>query len=186
MRRHTAIIFAGALTLGACETNEATDLVEVTAADLAGTFDLVSIGGSPPNQIDEEYCVDSSLSMESDLDFEIQHHFTERTTLGGACSTAAGREEFDVFWRGVFQNTSTLVIMTIEESEFFFSNADTTISEVTEQRTELVGEYNPDAERLIMRFPDIWSFDPHGGSGGKISVGSDARGLGGGTLVFDR
>lgn len=187
MRWQTAI-FAGALALGACETNEATDLIEVTASDLAGTYELVSIGGTAPAQLDDQYCVDSGLTMQSDGDFEIQHHFTERVGIGTgqACSIAADRFEFDVFWRGEFENTSTLVIMTILESEFFVSTPDTTISEVTADQTELVGEYNPENDRLVMRFPDIWSFDPHGGSGGKISVGGDARGLGGGTLVFDR
>jgi hypothetical protein len=179
-----------ALVLAACETNEATDPVEVSAADLAGTYDLVTISGSTTAELDPEYCVDSTLDMDASGDFEIQHHFTARTGVGfdQPCSTAANRFEFDLFWRGEFENTSTLVVMSILESEFFYSDPDTTISEVTSEHTELVGEYNPATERLSVAFPNIWSFNPHGESGGKISIGggSDVRGLGGGTLIFDR
>lgn len=187
MRWQTAII-AGAFALVACETNEPADPIDVTAAELAGTYDLVSIGGESPAAIDEQFCIDSDMTMQGSGDFEIRHHFIERTAvgIGQPCSTAADRFEFDFFWRGGFTNTSTLVVMTIQESELLYSDADTTISEVSSEGTELVGEYNPQTGRLVMQFPDIWSFNPHGGSGGKISVGGDARGLGGGTLVFDR
>lgn len=187
MRWHLAII-AGAVALAACETNDPAEPIDVTAADLAGPYDLISIGGVAPAQIDDQFCIDSDLTMASSGAFEIQHHFTERTGVGTSqpCSTALDRFEFDVFWRGEFENTSTLVVMTVQESEFFYSDPDTTISEVTDQGTELVGEFNPQTSRLVMQFPDIWSFNPHGGSGGKISVGGDARGLGGGTLVFER
>lgn len=183
MRWQTAMM--AALVLAACETNEATDLLEVTAADLAGSYDLVTIGGSAPNQLDEWFCIDSSLDMDSDGSFEIQHHFTIRQAFGTTqpCSTAVGRYEGDLFWRGEFENTSTLVVMTILESEF----SDASGSEVTADNTELVGEFNPQTNRLQVSFPDIWSFNPHGGTGGKISLGGgDARGLGSGTLIFDR
>ena len=90
-------------------------LVEVTKA---GTYDLVSIGGDSPGEIDAQFCIDSDLSMDGGGTFEIRHHFTERVGVGfeQACSTALDRFEFDIFWRGDFENTSTLVVMTIQES----------------------------------------------------------------------
>lgn len=183
MRWQTAII-AGACALAACETNEAVDLVEVTAADLAGVYEMLTIGGTAPADLDPQYCIDSSLTMEADGSFEIQHHFVERVAVGidEACRTDPFRDVFDIYWRGAFENTSTLVIMTILESEVSWSGG----THVVEERTELVGEFDPESNRLVVQFPRIWAFDPHGGSGGKISTGSDTRGLGGGTLVFDR
>ncbi len=172
------------LVAAACETNEAAAPVEVTADDLAGSYDLLSIGGTAMNELDEWYCISSELEMDDNGDFEIHHHFVERVDRGVSqpCSTDPDAFSFDLFWRGEFSNTSTLVVMTMEESEIAL--ADT--SEVTASNEELVGEYNPNTDRLVMSFPDIWSFNPHGGSGGKISIGSDGKGLGGGALVFAR
>lgn len=187
MRLQTMII-AGALSLGACETNEAVDPIEVTRSDLAGTYDLITVGQTPTNQLDAEYCLDSELSMQSDGDFEIHHAFVERTASGtnAACRTDAGRFQIDVYWRGRFENTSTLVVMTIEESETALTVGDSTVASTVADNTELVGEYNPQTDRLVMQFPNIWAFNPHGGSGGKISIGGESRGLGGGILIFDR
>ena len=184
MRLRSAVVMAAAVTVAACETNEAVDLVEVTASDLAGEYDLVSIGGVQPAALDDQYCIASTLAMQSDGAFEIRHHFVERVAIGTgeACRTDAMRDVFDVFWRGDFENTSTLVVMTIRESQVSWDGG----THVTTERTELVGEFNPESLRLVVQFPDIWSFDPHGGSGGKISTGGGSRGLGGGTLVFDR
>ncbi|HUF14011.1 MAG TPA: hypothetical protein VMN78_12985 [Longimicrobiales bacterium] len=183
MRWQKAII-AGAFALAACETNDAAELVDVTAADLAGDYQLLALGGVPPAELDADYCVDSVLAMESNGDFEIHHHFTQRVATGTdqACRTDPFRNVFDVFWRGEFDNTSTLVIMTILQWEVSWAGG----SETGAERTELVGEFDPERGLLLVEFPDIWSFDPHGGSGGKISTGGEARGLGAGTLLFGR
>lgn len=183
MRWQKAII-AGAFALASCETNEAVDLVEVTPTDLAGGYELLTIGGVAPGALDDQYCIASMLMMEASGDFEIRHHFVERVAVGTseACRTDPLRDVFDVYWRGEFENTSTLVVMTILESEVAWVGG----TAVNEERTELVGEFDPEDDRLVVLFPDIWSFDPHGASGGKISTGGDARGLGGGTLVFGR
>lgn len=183
MRWQTAII-AGVFALAACETNDATDLVEVTAGDLAGAYEMLSIGGVAPSALDENYCVGSLLAMEADGDFEIRHHYRERVATGTSqpCSGDPSSFTFDVFWRGHFENVSTLVIMTITQSEVAWSGG----SEVSPEHTELVGEFDPGSGRLVVAFPDIWGFDPHGGSGGKISTGGDARGLGAGTMVFEQ
>ena len=170
--------------LAACETNEAAAPIEVTAEDLAGSYALMTIGGTPLNQLDEWYCLQSDLAMSEDGAFEITHHFVARVARGfdQPCSTDPDAFTVDLIWRGEFENTSTLVVMNMEESEFVLGDE----SEVSPSNEQLVGEYNPATDRLVMSFPDIWSFDPYGGSGGKISLGADGRGLGGGTLVFER
>ena len=179
MRWQTAI-FAGAFALVGCETNEAPELVEVTAADLAGSYEMLSIGGVAPADLDSEYCIDSSMTMTAGGDFEIRHHFTERIA-SGACSTAADRFEYDLYWRGDFE-VEPLLIMTILETELAWLGG----AEITPERTEMVAEFNPATGRLVAVLPDIWGFDPHGGAGGKISTGGGARGIGGGALVFAR
>lgn len=183
MRWQKAII-ACAVALAACESGDAGELVDVTAADMAGQYQLLATGGVAPNELNVDYCLVSALTMAATGTFEIRHHFTERIATGTeqACRTDAAADEFDVYWRGQFDNTSTLVIMTILESEISWSGG----SEVTAEHTELVGEFAPQSGRLLVEFPDIWSFDPHGASGGKISTGGDARGLGAGTLLFAR
>jgi hypothetical protein len=187
LRWQTAIV-AGALALTACETNDAADPIEVSSADLSGTYDLVSVGGELAGQLDPEFCLVSTLTMAAAGDWELQHLFIERVAVGQAqaCRTDAERTEVLVVWNGTFENTSTLVVMTVEESTIIVTTSESTAEFVTQENTELVGEFNPQTDRLVMRFPDIWSFDPHGGSGGKISLGGDARGLGGGTLVFEK
>ena len=177
-------LLALALTLGACETNDAAAPVDVTIADLAGSYDLLTVSGTPVNELDEWHCVSSTLDLANSGSFEIRHHFVPRVGPGvnEPCSTDPEAFVFDVIWRGEFSNTSTLVVMTMTETEVAWPDG----SESSPRNDQLVGEYNPETGRLVMSFPDIWSFNPHGGSGGKISIGSDPRGLGGGVLVFDQ
>ena len=184
MRWQTVMV--AALALGACETNDATDLVEVTPADLAGSYDLTTVGGEPAASLDPEFCLTSGLTMDEDGTFEVALNFVERVAIGPSqpCRTDASRTTVDVTWFGEWSNVSTLVVMTIDSSEVVITAGDSTVSGVTPDNTELAGEYNPDTQRLAVSFPEIWGFNPHGGSGGKISLGGDSRGLGGGTLVF--
>ena len=110
--------------------------------------------------------------------------YTSSFSLGVGLSFLVSQLVADLRQRGMLD--STLVVMTVEQSTIVVTTSESTAEFVTEENTELVGEFNPQNDRLVMRFPDIWSFDPHGGSGGKISLGGDARGLGGGTLVFEK
>jgi len=182
------IVAVAALVSGACETNEATDLVDVTAAEVAGSYELASVGGEPAASLDPEFCLTSGLTMDEDGTFEVALNFVQRVGVGPnqACRTDPARTTVDITWFGEWDNVSTLVVMTIDSSEVVVTSGDSTASNVTPDNTELAGEYNPDTERLAVAFPEIWGFNPHGGSGGKISLGGDSRGLGGGTLIFTR
>lgn len=186
MRWHYAII--ASLALSACETNEATDVVDVTPADLEGVYDLTRVGGEPIASLDPEFCLTSDLTMDDDGEFVIALAFDERVAVGAgqACRTDADRTQVDIEWRGSYTNLSTLVVMTIEESATTVTAGDSAVTATREENTELTGEYNPDTDRLVMFFPEIWGFNPHGGDGGKISIGAVGRGLGGGSLMFER
>ena len=182
------ITIMASLALAACETNEATDLVDVTPAELAGTYDLTLVGGEPTASLDPDFCLQSDLTMDDDGEFVIEHSFVQRVASGTtqACRTDAARTQVDIEWRGSYTNTSTLVVLTIDEVVTTVTSNDSTVSQTAADNTELIGEYNPDTDRLVLTFPEIWGFNPHGGSGGKISIGGTGRGLGGGTLVFER
>jgi hypothetical protein len=186
MRWHYAII--ASLAFAACETNEATDLVEVTPQDLEGAFDLTRVGGEPVASLDPEFCLTSDLVMDDDGSFVIALNFDERVAIGAtqACRTDVDRTQVDIEWRGSYSNISTLVVMTIEESVTSVTAGDSTVTTTRDENTELTGEYDPATDRLVMVFPSIWDFNPHGGDGGKISVGTVGRGLGGGSLLFER
>jgi hypothetical protein len=186
VRWHIAII--ASVALAACETNEATDVVDVTTDDLEGVYELTLVGGDPVNTLDPDYCLNSDLTLDDDGDFVVALNFDERVAVGTgqACRTDADRTQVDIEWHGSYTNISTLVVLSIEEVVTTVTVGDSTVSSSSDDNTELTGEYNPDTDRLVLTFPEIWGFDPHGGSGGKINIGGSGRGLGGGTLVFER